>query len=292
MASRTDDTPLVVVLGVTGSGKSALGLELARLFNGEIIAADSRTVYKGMDISTAKPTAFERIAVNHSLIDVADPDQTFTVADFKLKAEEAISSIASRSKLPILVGGTGLYIDALLYNFVLRPLSIDEGLRHELSKLSVEELQERILQNGYEFPKDKLNPRRLIRVIESAGAQSDRVGLRPNTLLLGLNLDRGELRRRLELRVDSMMASGLVDEIQVLSKRYGWEAPALQTPGFKAFRGYLNGELSLDAAKQSFVQNDMNLAKRQYTWFKRNKDVHWVKDKEEAVGLVTTFLSK
>lgn len=292
MATGTDNFPLVVILGATGSGKTALGLELAKIFEGEIIAADSRTIYKGMDISTAKPSANEQRSVPHHLIDLVGPDRPFTVADFKKLARRAIDDIASRNKLPILVGGTGLYIDAILFDFAFRPVNADQKLRDQLSGMPISELQRRILQSGYALPKDSLNPRRLIRVIESEGAVSSKGELRPNTLLIGLNVDREELRARLSLRVDTMINEGLIDEIRTLSESYGWEAAALRTPGFKAFRGFIEGNLTLYEAKVAFVQNDMDLAKRQYTWFKRNKDVHWVKNKEETVDLVTTFLNK
>jgi tRNA dimethylallyltransferase len=277
---------------VTGSGKSALGIELASLYNGEIVAADSKTVYKGMDISTAKPTKSERSAVVHHLIDVVSPAQAFTVADFKVQAKEAIDDIVCRGKVPFLVGGTGLYVDALLYDFTLRPMAIDQNLRAQLSRLSIDELQCYILQRGLVLPRDNNNPRRLIRTIESNGAIPHRDKVRPDTLIVGLYIDRENLRKRIILRVNSMVKAGLVDELKALAAQYEWHIPALQTPGCKAFRGFLESGLTLDEAIAAFVQNDMNLAKRQYTWFKRNKDVHWVNSKEESVELVTTFLNK
>lgn len=291
MESGSNETPLIVILGVTGSGKSALSLELARAFNGEIIAADSRTVYKGMDISTAKPSNAEQIEITHHLIDVVSPDESFAVSDFKISALKAIEDSASRGKLPIVVGGTGLYIDALLYDFTLLPKA-DDGLRNWLSQKSVAELHRYISDKGLPMPKDSRNPRRLIRVIETGGHMPTRRDVRPNTLVIGLCIDRASLLKRITERVDLMVASGLVTELRSLSKLYGWDAPALQTPSFKAFRRFLGGEITLDEAKVLFVRNDMNLAKRQYTWFKRNKDVRWVNSKEEAVDLVTTFLNK
>jgi tRNA dimethylallyltransferase len=292
MASRPDNSPLVVIVGVTGSGKSALSIELAQTFNGEIVAADSRTVYKGLDIGTAKPTTSERRTVRHHLIDVVSPEEIFTVADFKIQAQEAIDAVVARGRVPLLVGGTGLYIDALLYDFSLRPTVVDDTLRAKLSRQSPEELRQHILDRGLKLPIDDRNPRRLLRTIEANGALSRKEPMRPNTLLIGLSMDREVLHKRITLRVDQMVDAGLVEELGGLSKRYGWEAQALQTPGFKAFRNFLEGAYTLDQAKQEFVRNDMNLAKRQYTWFKRNKDVHWVDAKEKAVELVTTFLNK
>jgi tRNA dimethylallyltransferase len=292
MAPRIDHVPLVVILGATGSGKSALGLHLARLFNGEIIAADSRTVYKGMDISTAKPTLPEQRSVRHYLIDVVYPYQTFTVADFKTKAQEAIKEIALRGKAPFLVGGTGLYIDALLYDFTLRPTVISQGERELLSKKTIEELQQYILMKGLSLPKDIQNPRRLVRTIEADGILPERAHLRQNTLVVGISMSRLELKERITHRVNKMVESGLVGELELLSSKYGWGTPALQTPGYKAFRAYLEGSSTLEEAKLAFARNDMNLAKRQQAWFKRNKDVHWVSSQDETVELVTTFLNK
>jgi tRNA dimethylallyltransferase len=293
MEPRTDHAPLVVILGVTGSGKSALGLELSRLFDGAIIAADSRTVYRGMDIATAKPISADRRMTPHYLIDVVNPDESFTVADFKLLAESAIRDALSGGKVPFLVGGTGLYIDALLYDFTLRSSVVDRELRAQLLEMSVDQLRARVVKNGLEFPRDDQNPMRLIRVIESNGAEPQKSKLRRDTLVLGLSVDREILRQRITQRVEAMVEAGLADELRQLAGKYGWDVAALQTPGCKAFRKLLeDGSTTIEDAKATFVRNDMNLAKRQQTWFKRNKDVHWISTKEEAVDLVTTFLNK
>jgi tRNA dimethylallyltransferase len=292
MASPADNSPLVALVGATGSGKSALSLELAQSFDGEVIAADSRTVYKAVDISTAKPTKAEQLAIRHHLIDVVSPEQIFTAANFKLLAQKAIDDITARGKIPFLVGGTGLYVDALLYDFTLRPTVIDQSLMAKLSKQSVAELQEYILRKGLELPRDSHNPRRLLRTIQANGVLPTKNELRLDTLVVGLYVEREELRKRITSRVDVMVEAGLVDELKTLIGKYGWEAPALQTPASKAFHGFFDGGSTLEEAKAVFIQNDMNLAKRQLTWFKRNKDVHWVYSKEECVDLVTTFLNK
>jgi tRNA dimethylallyltransferase len=252
--------PLVVIVGETASGKSELALELAERFNGEIICADSRTVYRGMDIGTAKPTKEDQARVPHHLLDIVDPGEVFTVADFKRLAEEAIQDISMRSKLPIMVGGTGLYIDAVVYDYTFAT----KGAR-----------------------RDTANPRHVAKA--DSGSRSS---LRLQTLILGLSPDREVLRTRVAHRVDAMVASGFVDELRNLVDRYGWDVPALQAPGYKAFRGYMNGSLSMDEAKALFVQNDLQLAKRQRTWFKRNNSIHWIKNRYEAVDITTTFLSK
>jgi tRNA dimethylallyltransferase len=257
----TSPRPLLVIVGETASGKSALGIELAERFNGEIICADSRTIYKGMDIGTAKPTKEERASAPHHLLDVVAPNTRFTVVDFKRLANDAIANIASRGKMPIMVGGTGLYVDSVIYD--------------------------------YEFstPKDAMlrdpqNPRHLMK--DESRARQEK--LRPNTLILGLKLERDTLKERIANRVDAMVESGLVDEVRNLGAEYGWQATALQATGYKAFREYINGAITLDEAKELFIKNDLNLAKRQRTWFKRNKSIHWVKGPAEGVSLAAKWL--
>lgn len=291
MGSKPNTTPLVVIVGETASGKSALSLSLAQRFNGEIIAADSRTVYKGMDIGTAKPTAEEQALVPHHLLDVVTPAQPFSAADFKRRTEEAIADIDGRGKLPFLVGGTGLYIDAVIYNFSFLQKG-DETLRDQLANLDIATLQDMLREQGIALPTNERNPRHLIRALEAQGATPEHHILRGNTLLLGLRIDREVLRAKVVSRIDQMVAQGLVQEVERVGRRYGWDAPALQAPGYKAFREFILGNITLEQAKQQFAQNDMQLAKRQRTWFKRNKSIHWISKEEEAVDLITTLLSK
>lgn len=291
MGSQPNQAPLVALVGETASGKTALSIELAKQFNGEIISADSRAVYRGMDIGTAKPTPEEMDGVPHHLIDVVDPDQPFSVSDFKRLALEAIADIQSRGKLPILVGGTGLYIDAVVYDFAFRG-EPDQALRQELQLLPVEKLQEILVSKGLPLPENSRNPRHLIRAIETEGAVADRGKLRPDTLIMGLKIDREVLNAKLVKRVDAMVERGFVQEVQKVADQYGWDVPALLAPGYKAFRKYLAGEITIEEAKTLFVRNDSQLAKRQRTWFKRDSNIHWICKKEEAVDLLTTFLNK
>jgi tRNA dimethylallyltransferase len=291
MDARARTGPLVVIVGQTASGKSALALELAERFNGEIICADSRTVYRGMDIGTAKPSRQEQAKIPHHLLDIVDPDQTFTVADFKRLANAAIEDILSRGQLPILVGGTGLYIDSVLFDFVFRSLPSAE-LREELTALSVPELQNRLRAADIPLPNNPENPRHLVRALETDGKIGSRKPLRENTCIIGLALDRETLRERIVVRVETMLRAGFVDELRKLVAQYGWDIPALQAPGYKAFRGYLEGTVDLDEAKALFVQNDLRLAKQQRTWFKRNNSIQWTNNRGEIVDIITTFLNK
>lgn len=252
--------PLIVIVGETASGKTALALDLAELFLGEIICADSRTVYRGMDIGTAKPSPEERAKIPHHLLDVVDPDKRFSAADFKHLATEAIEEIHSRGRTPIMVGGTGLYIDAVLFDYSFAPHG---ALR------------------------DPDNPRHLDKAVSRS-----KQPLRANTLVIGLRLTREILQQRIKNRVDAMIDAGLIDEVKIVVGRYGWSAPALQAPGYKALREYIEGCMTLDEAKALFVKNDLNLAKRQRTWFKRNDSIQWINHPREAVDIVTTFLNK
>lgn len=291
MEPKPSRAPLIAIVGETASGKTALALEMAEKFNGEIIAADSRTIYKGLDIGTAKPTPKERQQVRHHLLDIVEPDQQCSAAQFKELAQKAIQDITSRGKVPFLVGGSGLYIDAVLYDFSFRTPA-DTTLRAELSRLSVDELQQRLLEESIALPSNERNPRHLIRAIETKGIPPTMQPLREDTLIIGLKADRGTLQNTLEQRVKHMVQAGFIEEVKWAHKRYGWQAPGLQAPGYKAFRAYLDGDISLEEAEELFVRNDMQLAKRQRTWFKRNKSIHYISKKEEAVDLITTFLNK
>lgn len=252
--------PLVVIVGQTASGKSDLALKLAEKYDGEIICADSRTVYKGMDIGTAKPTKQDQSRVPHHLLDVIDPEQPFTVSAFKDLADQAIDDILKRGKVPFLVGGSGLYIDAVIYNYNFA---------------------------GSDGPRDAQNPRHL-----SADAPKRPLELRANTLILGMNIEPEELKQRIGKRVDVMVEGGLVDEVKQLGERYGWDIPPMQAPAYKSFRSYVEGAQSLEQAKAQFAVYDSQLARKQRTWFKRNKSIQWLDDPREADVLVAKFLNK
>lgn len=284
-------SPLVVIVGPTASGKTALALELAQKFEGEIICADSRTIYKELNIGTAKPTIEERAMVPHHLLDVIASDQSFSAAKFKDMANDAINEIHERSRLPIMVGGTGLYIDAVIYDFRFLPPA-GEVERERLSRMTVEELQVEITEKALPMPNNQQNPRHLARVIETNGASQVQNKLRPNTIIIGLNPGLAILKRRITERVESMVSTGFIDEVRRVSDRYGWDAPGLLAPGYKAFRGYLEDKITLEDAKADFVRNDYLLARRQRTWFKRNKSIQWVDNRETAVDIVTTTLNK
>lgn len=267
--------PLVVIVGETASGKTALAIELAKRFNGEIISADSRTVYRGMDIGTAKPALAERQGIAHYGFDVVNPDERFSAQDFQRLALAAIADIYHRGKLPIMVGGTGLYIDAVLYNFQFRPAPNAE-VRAALQRLSVEQLQQKVLAAGLPLPRNDRNPRHLTRLLESGVPPEQPRALRDHTLVIGLSTPRELLRQRITARVDAMVAAGLVEEVRRLREQCSQGCEALLTPGYRAFGAYLDGDIDLEEAKRQFVSGDLRLAKRQRTWFARNPDIHWL----------------
>jgi tRNA dimethylallyltransferase len=281
---------LIVVVGPTASGKSALAMQLAQAHNGEIIAADSRTIYRGMDIGTAKPTAHDQQLVPHHLIDVREPDQSFSAAEFKQLALQAIDDIASRGKLPIMVGGTGLYVDAVIFDYHFGPTA-DEAQRAKLNAMTVEELQELCRQKNIDIPINSENKRHLVRAIELGGLISHNKQLRDNTFVVGISTERDILRERVSARAKEMIAEGVLEEVKSIGQKYAWKGEALKGNIYRIFRGVIEGDKSLDEATDEFVQSDMALAKRQMTWFKRNQFIHWSSNPEELADEVDTFLN-
>jgi tRNA dimethylallyltransferase len=284
-----DRQPLVTIVGQTATGKTGLAIEIAKKYNGEIICADSRTVYRGMDIGTAKPNSEEQQQVRHHLLDVVDPDQKFTVADFKRLAQEAIDDISSRSKLPILVGGSGLYIDSILFDYQFRT---EDGLDKTLTAdMSVEDMQAKILDMGLELPNNSKNPRHLSRVIESGQNAPVNRELRADSLVIGLSPDSDYLSQNIRKRTQAMVDQGLITEIRALVKRFGWDHYAFQNPAYVAFRDYINGVENLEQAIDKVIAADLKLAKKQATWFKRNKSIHWLSDPSKYVASTTTLVN-
>lgn len=294
MINSAEPMPLLVLVGETASGKSALALKLAQELDGEIICADSWTVRREVDIGTAKPSKEEQALVPHHLLDVVEPDGDFTAAEFKKLAYRAISDISKRGKLPIMVGGTGLYIDSVLYDYSFL-LAGDRKAREELNNLSIEQLLKKIAQMELDAGSvDVRNKRRLIRLIETKGAMPTRKKeLRPNTLILGIKLSREEVRQRIERRTDQMLKAGLQGEVKQLTDNYGWSCEALKGIGYAQWRDYFEGRETVEEVRQKIIKATLDLAKRQRTWFKRNKSIHWLSTPVNwynVVELVTTKL--
>ena len=268
--------PLIVLVGPTASGKTSLAVDLARKFGGEIICADSRTVYKGMDIGTAKPTVEEQTAVHHWGIDLVEPDVRFTVADFKEYTDLKIKEIRSRNKIPFLVGGSGLYIDAVIFNYQFSG-NINVNQRRRLDAMSLVELQDYCLQNNVKLPENEKNKRYLIRAIELKGISVSKNNEPiPNSIIVGITTNKDEMRERIKTRIEQQLANNVVEESTLLSKRYGWDNEAMTGNIYPIVRLYLEGTITYDELKQRCVALDLKLVKRQNTWFKRNIYIKWL----------------
>lgn len=295
---------IIVVVGPTASGKTALGLELAKKFDGEIINADSRQVYTGMNIGTAKIArgpGKEYIAegVRHHLIDVVQPDDEFTLAHYKKMAVVAIDDIIKRGKLPIIVGGTGLYVWSIIDNLDIPAVAPDTVLRAKLEKLNLPELI-KLLKEADPLSAgniDLKNPRRVLRALEVALSTDEsfitkRKMLPPlyDVLQLGIIVERDELVKRVNDRVDRQIRDGLVDEVSGLSKKYAWNLPAMSGIGYRQIGLFLKGEMSLADAVEMIKRDTRRYAKRQITWFKRDKRIHWVKNFNDAETELKSFI--
>ena len=274
--------PLIVIVGETGSGKSALAMNLAETLGGEIIAADSRTIYKGMDIGTAKPTKQEQKHVRHHLLDVVVPGQPFSAADFKRLAEMAVVDIRGRDKQAIMVGGTGLYVDAIVFDYQFRT-KYDAKIRQTLSSKTLDELIKLALEQGFKPEQIDKNRRYLIRLLEAGPSRtSDRDQVIQNTVIVGLKPSRAQLRQNIVGRVEQMFRRGLRREVDELVNTYGWENEAMSGIGYREFEDYYYRRASIGQVKREIVQHTLELAKRQRTWFKRNPAIRWFDDSLEA----------
>ncbi|MDB5180836.1 MAG: putative tRNA dimethylallyltransferase [Candidatus Saccharibacteria bacterium] len=271
---ETTEAPLVVIVGPTASGKSALAMELAKVFNGEIICADSRTVYKNMDIGTTKPSAADQSAVPHWGLDLVEPGEVFTAADFKNYALSKAQQIRERGHVPFIVGGTGLYVDGVIFDYEFGQPQPE--LRKQLEALSLEELKTYCANNNISLPENENNRRYVIRAIEQKSINSKRLRSPINNIVLvGITTDRIELRRRIATRAEQLFENGMLEEAIKLGEKYGWDNEAMTGNIYKLARKYVDGQLMLDEIKQANATADWRLAKRQLTWLKRNPYINW-----------------
>jgi len=292
MASHNSKKPLVVIVGVTASGKSALAINIAELYNGEIISADSMAIYKDFTIGVAKATDDEILKVPHHILTTVNPQDSYNVALFKKQAIDVIDDIQQRHKLPIMVGGTGLYIDSVLYDYDFLPAP-NVIKREELNKKSISELHGYITRANFNTNGiDMHNKRRLIRLIETDGQRTVKKSVRPDTLIIGIRIEREALHNRVKQRVDKMITTGLEAEVKTLALTYGWDIEPMKGIGYREWREYFNGSQTLEQTRHRIISGTMYLAKRQRTWFKRNDSIQWVNNPEESFAIVTTFLNK
>jgi tRNA dimethylallyltransferase len=301
---------LVTIVGPTAVGKSRLAIRLAQQFGGEIVSADSRQMYRYMDIGTAKPGREERALIPYHLIDIVNPDEDFSLAQYQQLAYRTIANIHQRGKLPWLVGGSGLYVWAVVEEWSIPPIPPDPALRRTLAeraaKGEVAELyQELMALDPVAAQKiDPRNVRRVIRAIEvtrSAGVPFSQLQQKKappfQTLMIGLTADRVELYRRIDARVDEMLAHGLVEEVKKLAQMgYSLNLPAMSGIGYRQIGLYLRGDLSLAEAIQQIKYETHRFARHQYSWFRLNdKRIQWFDaggEVESAIGAkVAEFLS-
>lgn len=291
-SNQTNPLPLVVIVGETASGKSALAMDIARKFNGEIIGADSWTVYRDFNIGTAKPSEQEMEEVPHHLFDIVDARDGFNAALFKELAIKAMADIHSRGKLPILVGGTGLYIDSVIFDYAFMAPG-DPVERERLNNTDLKELLAEARTAGVSLESiDIRNKRRVIRAIETGGQQPSRQALRANTAVIGIKVDRDTLAVRASARVDTMLQTGLEAEVASLSAKYGWDVEPMKGIGYFEWHDYFLGTQSLAQTRDRIISSTLKLAKRQRAWFKRNNSIQWINNRYDIVAIVTTLLNK
>lgn len=296
---------VIVICGPTASGKTALSIELAKKINGEIISADSMQIYKEMNIGTAKPTIDERQGVKHYLLDFVAPNERYSVAQFKKDAKYAIEEIIKKGKIPIIVGGTGLYIDSLIYEIEYNDIKIDEKYRREL-ELRMEKEGLEVLYNEAKIldPEavkkiSKTDKKRIIRILEiyhSTGKtktqqeiESRKKPIEYDYKVFAINWDRQILYDRINKRVDIMIQNGLLEEVQSILKKYNNFPTAMQGLGYKEVVKYFNGEYTKEEMIEKIKMETRRYAKRQLTWFRKNKQTIWLNgadDKQNNINII------
>lgn len=291
---------LIAIVGTTASGKSSLGIDLAKHYNGEIVSADSRQVYRHLDLGTGKVTKEEMAEVKHHLIDILDLNQPFSVAHFQKLAYEAIDDILKRGRLPFLVGGTGLYTRAVVEGYNLSDVPPDAEQRKMLESLDREELCSRLEKLGEKVSDDE-PARRLIRRLEKLekGVKSENLSQpRYDVLQLGLTFDREELYSRIGIRLDQRIKEGMIDEVREVVK-LGATPEFLEGLGleYRLTYRYITGKYkSFEEYREDLFKQIRHFAKRQMTWFRKEKDIVWLNSKgdylKEAITLIDDFLKK
>ena len=282
--SNENKPDVIAIVGATASGKTAYSIELAKEIDGEIISADSRLVYKGFNISAAKPTIEERQGIPHYMIDIVEPDFEYSAGLYKQQAKKIINDIIKRGKTPIIAGGTGLYIDILLKNYDLPEIPADRPLREELKKYTKDDLYNKLLELDSDAGEiiDKNDSKKIIRAIEiiktTGKSLKNSRGIKPseyNIKWIGKNFDRKTLYERIDKRVGIMVENGLVEETKGLLDKYGDIPNITSTIGYREISGYLYDKYSLEEGIALLKKNTRNYAKRQLTWFRKNPDIIW-----------------
>lgn len=300
---------VVVIVGPTASGKTALSIELAKKINGEIISSDSMQIYKDMDIGTAKVTKEEAEGIKHYLVDCVSPDERYTVSDFKKDAENAIEEILAKGKTPIVVGGTGLYVNSLIYGIEYQEMNFDEDYRNELMKKAetesgLKELWETANKIDPEAmlkisPNDKKRIIRVLEIFKATGKTkteqeilSRQNGVKYDYKVFGITMERGKLYSRINLRVDLMIEKGLEEEVRNLVNKYTKFPTAMQGLGYKEVVEYFDGILTREEMIDKIKQESRRYAKRQLTWFRKNKETIWLDSENDMNNNINIILGE
>jgi tRNA dimethylallyltransferase len=287
---------IIVILGPTASGKSELAVKIAKKFNAEIISADSRQVYEGLNIGSGKITKKEMRGIPHHLLDVASPKKTFTVAQYQKLAKKALQKILAKNKLPIICGGTGFYIDALVYDYRLPEVPPDKKMRKKFEGLELTELLKILKRIDPERFKtiDRKNKRRLIRAIEIAKTIGKTPKLKKhssyNVLRIGIKKPAEELKRLITKRLSKRLNQGLIKEVKNLHKKgLSWQRLDDLGLEYRYVSRYLAGLINKKEMINLILKESWQYTKRQMTWFKKGKEIHWIKNQKEAENLIKKF---
>ena len=295
---KKQGTKIIVILGPTASGKSKLAIKIAKKFNGEIISADSRQVYKGLDIGTEKITKKEMNGIRHYLIDVAKPKKIYTVVQYQRAAKKILKQIFQKGKIPIICGGSGLYIDALIYDYKLPAVAPQKSLRGRLEKKSTEELFKMLqgLDPERAVDIDPRNPRRLIRALEivlKTGRPVPKIEKQSpyQTLKIGLKKSVSQLRRSIRQRLKKTLKKGLVEETKKLHREgLSWKRLNALGLEYRLAADYLRGLISCEEMTEQMERKIRRYAKRQMTWFKKDKDIIWISNPQKAFAVCRDWL--
>lgn len=291
-----DKPKVIVICGPTASGKTELSIELAKRINGEIISSDSMQIYKDMSIGTAKPTKEEMDGIKHYLIDFVEPNKRYSVADFKKDAENAIEEILEKGKIPIIVGGTGLYVDSLIYGIEYQNIEFDEEYRKFLEERVKKEGLQKLYDEAQKIDPqaiEKISPndqKRILRILEiykttgknktEQELESRKNGVKYDYKVFAIEMEREQLYARINKRVDIMLENGLIEEVKEVLKKYDEFPTAMQGLGYKEVVEYLQGSVSKEEMIENIKRETRRYAKRQMTWFRKNKQTIWIGPKD------------
>ena len=283
---------VIVIAGPTASGKTRLAIELAKKINGEIISCDSMQIYKEMDIGTAKPSIDEQQGIIHHMIDIVSPNERFSVSDYKKMAEQQIEKVLEKGKIPILVGGTGLYVNSLIYGIEFVEIEFDEKYREQLEKRAEIEGLQKLYEEAVKIDKEAMkvispnDKKRILRVLEifhqtgmtktKQDELSRKNGPKYDYKVFAINIDREILYDRINKRVDKMIENGLIDEVQNIHQKYNSFPTAMQGIGYKEVVEYIQENITKEEMIEKIKQESRRYAKRQLTWFRKNKEIIWL----------------